>query len=102
MNTDLKYPNWQEPLAAAILEFNPRKLPAKIQRAEAAIASRFHELAFERDSLEESRLLSDGSSILQELKKIVDFSTQVPSNREMPELVGFGRWAGVLFDGFRR
>jgi hypothetical protein len=69
MDTDLKYPNWQQPLAAAILEFNPRKLPAKIQKAEAAIASRFQELAFEMDSLEESRLLSDGSSVLQELKK---------------------------------
>jgi hypothetical protein len=69
MNTDLKYPNWQEPLAAAILEFNPRKLPAKIQKAEAAITSRFQELAFEKDSREESRLLSDGSSILEELKK---------------------------------
>jgi hypothetical protein len=83
MNKDLKYPNWQESLAAAILEFNPQKLPAKIQRAEAAIASRFQELAFERDSLEESRLLSDGSSILQELKKerlLLNSSSQQQAN----------------------
>jgi hypothetical protein len=69
MNKDLKYANWQEPLIAAILEFNPSKLLAKIQKAEAAIDSRFQELTFEKDSLEESRLLSDGRSILQDLKK---------------------------------
>jgi len=70
MNRDLKYPNWQEPLVAAILEFSPRKLPAKIQKAEAAIARRFQELAYEKESLEEeSRLLLDGRSILEGLKK---------------------------------
>jgi hypothetical protein len=69
MNGDLKYPSWQEPLAAAILEFSPRKLPAKIQKAETAIARRFQELAFEKDGLEESRLLFDGRSILRDLKR---------------------------------
>ena len=70
MNKDLKYPNWQEPLIAAILESNPSRLFAKIQKAEAAIDTRFQELAVASDSLEESRLLSDGRSILQDLEKI--------------------------------
>jgi len=69
MNRDLKYPKWQEPLTAAILEFSPRKLRAKIQKAEAAIDSRFQELASEGGTREESRLLLDGRSILQNLKK---------------------------------
>ena len=60
---DLKYPKWQEPLATAILEFNPQQLPAKLQRAEEAIFNRIGELTFEKDA-KEGRLLSDGLSII--------------------------------------
>ena len=65
---NLKYPQWQEPLAAAILEFNPQQLIAKVRRAEEAIASRFQELRFGKRNQEEARLLSDGLSIIQDLK----------------------------------
>ena len=66
---DLKYPKWQEPLAAAILEFDVQRLHSKLQDANNAIAGRFKELAFEKDNQEELRLLADGVSILRRLKK---------------------------------
>ena len=65
----LKYPRWQEPLTAAILEFDPQQLPAKLERAEQAIDSRLQELAIEQDNQEELRLLSDGLSIIVNLKE---------------------------------
>jgi hypothetical protein len=66
---DLKYPQWQEALAAAILEFNPQELRGKLQRAEEAITRRFRELAFEKDNQEELRLLADGLSIIRDVKE---------------------------------
>jgi hypothetical protein len=69
MLQDLKYPKWQQPLAAAILEFDANQLPAKIQRAEEAIVSRFQELSFGMRNQEELRLLSDGLAIVRDLKQ---------------------------------
>ena len=66
---ELKYPQWQEALAAAILEFNPQELRGKLQRAEEAITRRFRELAFEKDNQEELRLLADGLSIIRDVKE---------------------------------
>jgi hypothetical protein len=68
MNGYLNYPQWQEPLQAAVLEFNPRQLPEKLQRAEEAIADRVRELASQGDC-HERRALADGLSILQGVKK---------------------------------
>ena len=65
---ELKYPQWQEALAAALLEFNSQQLRGKLQRAEEAITKRFQELEFEKDNQEELRLLSDGLSIIRDLK----------------------------------
>jgi hypothetical protein len=67
----LKYPNWQQALAEAILEFDAQQLPVKVQIAEEAIANRFIELASEKESQnqEELRVLSDGLSIIRDLKK---------------------------------
>ena len=81
---NLKYPQWQEPLAAAILEFNPQQLIAKVQRAEEAIASRSQELRFERRNQEEARLLSDGLSIIQDLKtdRLGPLDTKEASRRD--------------------
>ena len=56
MNVALKYPRWQEPLAAAIPKFNPQQLLVKTQKAEEATAIRFKELPSETDN-EELRLL---------------------------------------------
>lgn len=69
MDRSFKYPKWQEPLAEAILEFNPQQLRRKAKRAEEAIGSRFQELAFEKGNQEELCLLSDGLEILQSLKR---------------------------------
>jgi hypothetical protein len=68
VRVDLKYPKWQEPLATAILEFDPQQLSAKLQSAEEAIFNRIGELAFEKDA-KEGRLLSDGLSVIRSLKE---------------------------------
>jgi hypothetical protein len=66
---DLKYPLWQEPLAAALLEFNPSQLLPKVQQAQEAIAARFRELPCEQNTEEEFRLLTDGLALIRQLKK---------------------------------
>jgi hypothetical protein len=65
----LEYPQWQEPLAAAILEFDPKRLPGKLRTAEEAIASRIRQLECRESNEHELRLLYDGSSILRDLKQ---------------------------------
>jgi hypothetical protein len=69
MSQKLKYPQWQEPLTAAILEFNAQQLRGKIQKAEEVITDRIQELSFDNGNEEERRVLSDGLFILQSLKK---------------------------------
>ena len=66
---DLKYPLWQEPLAAALLEFNPTQLLTKIQHAQEAIAARFQQLPYEENTEEEFRLLCDGLALIRQLKE---------------------------------
>jgi len=65
----LKYPQWQEPLAAAIVEFNPQQLPDKLKTAEEAISKRIEELALEQGDQRERLALFDGLSILGRVKK---------------------------------
>ena len=69
MKIDLECPRWQEPLASAILEFNPRHLHGKLQRAEEAIANRMQELGRDQNKAHELRLLFDGLSILRGVKQ---------------------------------
>jgi hypothetical protein len=64
----LKYPLWQEPLSAALLEFDPTQLLAKVQLAREAIAARFQELSYEENNEEEIRLLYDGLDLIRQLK----------------------------------
>jgi hypothetical protein len=75
---NLKYPQWQEPLSEAILEFDAQRLPAKIRRAEEAIANRLNELLSENGNEEERRMLSRGLSIIQNVKKDRLGSHQIP------------------------
>jgi hypothetical protein len=65
----LKYPQWQEPLAAAILEFDPKRLLAKVRAAEEAIGVRICELARSKDSRDELRALADGASLIRGIKQ---------------------------------
>ena len=69
MSLQLKYPRWQELLAAAILEFDPNQRSVKIQRAEEAIACRLKKLGDRKDNKQEGRLLRDGISILRTMKQ---------------------------------
>ena len=69
MDMGLKYPRWQEPLAAAILEFNPQQLRGKLQKADEAITNRIQELTSENDNGHERRALLDGISIVQSVKR---------------------------------
>ena len=68
VHNGLKYPQWQEPLGAAILEFDPQRLHEKVQRAEAAIVNRLEELATEQGNQLERLALFDGLSILKRVK----------------------------------
>ena len=69
MSQKLKYPQWQEPLKAAILEFDIQQLLGKVQKAEEVIADRIQELSFDQGNEEERRALSDGLSIIRSLKQ---------------------------------
>jgi hypothetical protein len=71
MNRYLEYPQWQSPLAAAILEFDPHQLDAKLQKAEEAITNRIRELELGLcDTHEhERRLLCDGLWVLCDVRK---------------------------------
>ena len=66
---DLKYPQWQEPLAEAICECNPEHLRQKVQRAEEAIVRRIEELAFDPPNGREGQALVDGLELLRIVKK---------------------------------
>ena len=65
--TELKYPRWQQPLQAALLEFDVRELVGKIQKAEEEIDRRISEVGFENRN-EEGRLLHDSLFLIRGLK----------------------------------
>ena len=66
---DLKYRQWQEPLASAILEFNREQLREKVQKAEEAITQRIEQLAFDPPNGREGQALVDGLELLRIVKK---------------------------------
>ena len=49
MEPEMKYPRWQRPLEAAILEFDPPKLRVKLDSAEQVISERFKELSSDEE-----------------------------------------------------
>ena len=65
----LRYPQWQKPLAAAILEFDAQQLRGKVQEAENAISKRFQELKFDKDNEDELRALYDGLFLIRNIKE---------------------------------
>jgi len=80
MNPELKYPRWQAPLHAAILEVDRGKLHEKLETAEVAISSRTQELAHEHNTGDESRALADSLYIIQMLKRW-RLQREVPYNK---------------------
>lgn len=65
---ELLYPEWQQPLLEAILEFDRHKLPAKALKAEGLILQRLQELQQSEDGCNERAVISDGLSILRTIK----------------------------------
>jgi hypothetical protein len=69
MTVPLKFPKWQEPLAAAIMESDPKLLQEKLQQVVALIDKRLDELKADARADEEFRALYDGLSLIRSLKK---------------------------------
>jgi len=61
----LKYPTWQEPYRAAVIETNPKLLKQKISRAQQAAILRFKELENSLDHHAELRALTDALTALK-------------------------------------
>ena len=62
MNLQLKYPEWQEPLKALILEFDAQLLREKLQNVEALMSARSRALG------DELQALNDGFITIRILK----------------------------------
>jgi hypothetical protein len=61
----LKYPTWQEPYRAAVIETNPKLLKQKISGAQQAAILRFKELENSLDRHAELRALTDALTALK-------------------------------------
>jgi hypothetical protein len=68
-DSDLRYPQWQEPLLRAVMEINPARVTERIGIAEAAISLRRGQLAKSIGSGDENIALQDGISTLQSVKR---------------------------------
>ncbi len=64
-NVVLKYPTWQEPYRAAVIETNPNRLKQKISGAQQAAVLRFKELENSSDHHAELRALTDALTALK-------------------------------------
>ncbi len=64
-NVVLKYPTWQEPYRAAVIEANPNRLKQKISGAQQAAILRFKELENSSDHHAELRALTDALTALK-------------------------------------
>ena len=69
MSLALKYPQWQKPLKAALIEVDPRELHAKVRMAEMAISSRMQQLESASVSKDELSALADALSAIRVMKK---------------------------------
>lgn len=68
-DADLKYPEWQTPLQELILEFDPEKLPERIQKVEILIFERLQQLHGESDGRAEHEALNDALTIVRGIKR---------------------------------
>ena len=66
---DLKYPEWQRPLQAALLEFDPQRLPERIVAAETAISTRLQLLSSRANGDSERQAIQDGLRLISFLKE---------------------------------
>jgi hypothetical protein len=70
-NIVLKYPIWQEPYRAAVIESNPRLLKQKIAGAEQAVILRLKQLESSADHHHELTALTDALSALKILSETI-------------------------------
>ena len=66
----LKYPSWQEPYRAAVIEANPKLLERKIAAAGQAVKLRFKELENNAGHREERIALTDALTVLKILGEL--------------------------------
>ena len=69
MEQEMKYPQWQQLLHDAILEFDSVCLARKVRKAEAAISVRIQKLRAGSHNADELWALRDGLSIIRILKE---------------------------------
>ena len=67
----LKYPIWQEPYRAAVIEANPKLLKQKIAGAEQAVILRLKQLENRADHHHERIALTDALSALRILRETI-------------------------------
>jgi len=65
----LKYPIWQEPYRAAVIETNPKLLKQKIASAEQAVILRLKQLENSADDHHELTVLADALTALKILRE---------------------------------
>jgi hypothetical protein len=68
MTVPLKFPLWQEPLADAIMETDPKLLEQKLKHVAELIGKRLDELEADKSADEEFRALYDGLSLIRGFK----------------------------------
>jgi hypothetical protein len=69
MKLSLKYPQWQEPLAAAIIEIDRQQLVEKLEKAEVIILHRMRDLGRGETDENELRALHDGLSLIRGIRQ---------------------------------
>ena len=68
LDEHMKYPKWQKPYLAALMEVNQRELTAKIAVAEVAVSRRVRELTTNDWDIDEHLALRDVGFSLHVLK----------------------------------
>jgi hypothetical protein len=68
-SSTLRYPEWQRPYQAALLELNPEKLAKHVAEAEAAIFKRLLQLSDSHDGQAEREVIQGAISGLKILKR---------------------------------
>jgi hypothetical protein len=85
----LKYPIWQEPYRAAVIEINPKLLKLKIAAAEQAVILRLKQLENSADHHHELTALTDALSALKTSQKQLGLSKMKPQRSASPGMNEF-------------
>jgi hypothetical protein len=68
-DVELKFPQWQAPLQALILEFDREKVQEKIREVEALIFERLQQISESNDGHTERIAIFDALSVLRIIKR---------------------------------